>query len=87
MSDAHPLGISVGVRFDVHCNTCLSERGDLLLASEGSDRTVGAFTSVRRQNIWDCFGLSLVEGRFHLGVDIKRRVSGVASADFRWSFV
>ena len=43
--------------------------------------------SVRRQNIWDWFGFNLVERWPHLGVDIRRRVCGVASADFGWSFV
>ena len=43
--------------------------------------------SVRRQNIWRNLRRSLTECRPRLGVDVKRRACGVASADVRWSFV
>ena len=39
---------------------------------------------VRRQIIWDSWRRKLAECRPHLGVDVKRRSCGVASADVRW---
>ena len=42
---------------------------------------------VRRQNIWHKLGRGLAEYGPRLGVDIKRRAFGVASADVRWSVV
>ena len=42
---------------------------------------------VRRQNIWRKVGRELTEDRPHLGVDLRRRVCGAASADVRWSVV
>jgi predicted metallo-beta-lactamase superfamily hydrolase len=41
---------------------------------------------VRRQNIWRNLRCRLAECGPRLGVDVKRRVCGVASADVRWSF-
>ena len=41
---------------------------------------------VRRQNIWHNLGRRLAECGPRLGVDVKRRACGVASADIRWSF-
>jgi len=40
--------------------------------------------SVRRQNIWRRSRLKLAECGPRLGVDIRRQVCGVASADVRW---
>ena len=42
---------------------------------------------VRRQNIWRNLRRKLAECRPRLGVDIKRRACGAASADVRWSVV
>ncbi len=42
---------------------------------------------VRRQNIWRNLRRKLAECRPRLGVDIKRRAYGAASADVRWSVV
>ena len=43
--------------------------------------------AVRRQNIWHNSRLRLAECGPRLGVDVRRRVCGVASADVRWSVV
>src|SRR5690606_15163092 len=40
---------------------------------------------VRRQNIWRNSGRRLAECRPRLGVDVRRRACGAASADVRWS--
>ena len=40
---------------------------------------------VRRQNIWRNSRRRLAECRPRLGVDVRRRACGVASADVRWS--
>lgn len=40
---------------------------------------------VRRQNIWRSSRRRLAECGPRLGVDVKRRACGVASADTRWS--
>ena len=40
---------------------------------------------VRRQNIWLNSRLRLAECGPRLGVDVRRRACGVASADVRWS--
>ena len=42
--------------------------------------------NVRRQNIWRNSRRRLAECRPRLGVDVRRRACGVASADARWSF-
>jgi len=42
-------------------------------------------TGVRRQNIWRNSRRRLAECRRRLGVDIRRRACGAASADVRWS--
>ncbi len=42
--------------------------------------------TVRRQNIWHTSRRKLAECGPRLGVDVKRRACGVASADIRWSF-
>ena len=43
--------------------------------------------SVRRQNIWRNVRRKLAERWPRLGVDIRRRACGAASADVRWSAV
>ncbi len=43
--------------------------------------------SVRRQNIWHNSRRRFAECGPRLGVDVKRRACGVASADIRWSVV
>jgi len=41
--------------------------------------------AVRRQNIWRNSRRRLAECRPRLGIDVRRRACGVASADVRWS--
>jgi hypothetical protein len=43
--------------------------------------------TVRRQNIWHNSRRRLAECGPRLGVDVRRRACGVASADVRWSVV
>ena len=43
--------------------------------------------AVRRQNIWRNLQRKLAECGPRLGVDVRRRACGVASADARWSSV
>ncbi len=45
------------------------------------------FTHVRRQNIWRRSRRKLVESGPRLGIDIRRRAFGAASADIGWSVV
>jgi hypothetical protein len=45
------------------------------------------FRAVHRQNIWRRAGRRLAECWPRLGVDVRRRVCGAASADVRWSSV
>ncbi len=47
--------------------------------------SLGRRSDVRRQNIWRNSRRRLAEYRPRLGVDIKRRACGAASADVRWS--
>ena len=42
--------------------------------------------AVRGQNIWHSSWRKLAECGRRLGVDVRRRACGVASADARWSF-
>ena len=42
-------------------------------------------STARRQNIWRNSRRRLAECRPRLGVDVRRRACGVASADVRWS--
>lgn len=42
---------------------------------------------VRRQNIWRISRRRLAESGLRLGVDVRRRACGVASADIRWFVV
>ena len=44
------------------------------------------FGDVRRQNIWHNLRRRLAECGLRLGVDVRRRACGIASADVRWSF-
>ena len=48
---------------------------------------VEASGSVRRQNIWRRSRRKLVESGPRLGIDIRRRAFGAASADIGWSVV
>ncbi len=49
--------------------------------------SVGSFDLVRRQNIWRNSRRKLAECGPRLGVDVRRRACGEASADVRWSAV
>ena len=52
------------------------------------ERRVGRLmkiNGVRRQNIWRNSRRRLAECRPRLGIDVRRRACGVASADVRWS--
>ncbi|AMK26256.1 biotin/lipoyl-binding protein [Sphingobium sp. TKS] len=53
------------------------------LALQDERRILALF--VRRQNIWHNSRRRLAECGLRLGVDVRRRVCGVASADVRWS--
>ena len=52
-----------------------------------SNRKAALAAHVRRQNIWHNLRRRLAECGPHLGVDVKRRACGVASADVRWFVV
>lgn len=49
------------------------------------DRATRFLGGVRRQNIWRNSRRRLAECRPRLGIDVRRRACGVASADVRWS--
>jgi NAD(P)-dependent dehydrogenase (short-subunit alcohol dehydrogenase family) len=63
----------------VACATETYGSCDILVANAGA--------LVRRQNIWRNLQRKLAECGPRLGVDVRRRACGVASADARWSSV
>ena len=52
-----------------------------------ADLVITVIIAVRRQNIWRNSRRKLAECGRRLGVDVKRRACGAASADVRWSVV
>lgn len=55
------------------------------IAAWGKDAQLPDNLSVRRQNIWHNSRRELTECGPRLGVNIRRRACGAASADVRWS--
>jgi hypothetical protein len=61
------------------------DRTEITSAGEGRDDKKLVKLCVRRQDIWRRWGRKLAESGPRLGVDVRRRACGAASADIRGS--